>query len=255
MEAEGRTVSRLAVGGRALVSEYEQTTEGDVTLRAHSVLRRVEEDDETEPHYVLHFFSEMSGAEPTVLRGGAEGGALVLEGPGPGGVMRQTIRYEDDRMTVVSASRSEDGEWSPTFRGSYRRESPAETGEGVDSGGPGTVGWRDLTVDDAPRVRDFYAAVVGWTAEAVEMDGYADFNMIPPGASTPVAGVCHARGPNADLPPRWMVYVEVENLDSAVETAVDDGGTVVVPVRSLGEWRMAVIRDPAGAELALVESG
>lgn len=89
----------------------------------------------------------------------------------------------------------------------------------------------------------------------MEMDGYADFNMIPPGASTPVAGVCHARGPNADLPPRWLIYVEVEDLDAAVRTAAGEGGTVVAPVRSLGGWRMAVIRDPAGADMALVQAG
>lgn len=33
----------------------------------------------------------------------------------------------------------------------------------------GSIGWIDLTVDDAPRVRDFYAAVVGWKPEPVPM--------------------------------------------------------------------------------------
>ena len=32
---------------------------------------------------------------------------------------------------------------------------------------------------DAGRVRDFYAAVAGWTHEAVDMGGYAGFTMIP----------------------------------------------------------------------------
>jgi predicted enzyme related to lactoylglutathione lyase len=27
---------------------------------------------------------------------------------------------------------------------------------------PGTIAWTDLTVPDAEKVRDFYAAVVGW---------------------------------------------------------------------------------------------
>jgi hypothetical protein len=35
----------------------------------------------------------------------------------------------------------------------------------------GTVGWFDLTVADADRVRDFYKAVVGWTTSAVPMGG------------------------------------------------------------------------------------
>jgi predicted enzyme related to lactoylglutathione lyase len=33
----------------------------------------------------------------------------------------------------------------------------------------GTVGWQDLTVPDAERLRDFHAAVVGWRAEPVDM--------------------------------------------------------------------------------------
>ena len=34
----------------------------------------------------------------------------------------------------------------------------------------GTFGWFDLTVDDAPRVRDFYREVVGWSPEDVPID-------------------------------------------------------------------------------------
>ena len=37
--------------------------------------------------------------------------------------------------------------------------------------GIGTIVWCDLTVNDAETVRDFYAAVVGWKAEPVEMGG------------------------------------------------------------------------------------
>ena len=61
---------------------------------------------------------------------------------------------------------------------------------------PGTIGWIDLTVPDADRVRDFYAEVVGWHPEPVDMDGYSDFVMKSPGGA-PAAGVCHARGTNA----------------------------------------------------------
>jgi predicted enzyme related to lactoylglutathione lyase len=30
---------------------------------------------------------------------------------------------------------------------------------------PGTIGWMDLTVKDASKLRDFYAQVVGWTQD------------------------------------------------------------------------------------------
>ena len=44
----------------------------------------------------------------------------------------------------------------------------------------GSIGWTDLTVADAVRVRDFYRAVVGLKHEDVNMGGYSDFSMVPP---------------------------------------------------------------------------
>ncbi|MEE8411181.1 MAG: VOC family protein, partial [Acidobacteriota bacterium] len=54
----------------------------------------------------------------------------------------------------------------------------------------GSVAWIDLTVSDAPGVRDFYKEVVGWDSDACKMDGYEDYNMMPGGTDQPVAGIC-----------------------------------------------------------------
>lgn len=118
---------------------------------------------------------------------------------------------------------------------------------------PGAILWTDLTVPEAERVRDFYEAVVGWTPTAVEMGGYADWSM-ETDDGTAVAGVCHARGVNADLPPVWLVYVAVADLDASLARCEAGGGAVVVGPRHMGaHGRYAVIRDPAGAVLALIE--
>jgi predicted enzyme related to lactoylglutathione lyase len=45
----------------------------------------------------------------------------------------------------------------------------------------GTIGWIDMTTENAAQVRDFYTAIVGWDSEDLQMDGYADFVMKPPG--------------------------------------------------------------------------
>ena len=81
----------------------------------------------------------------------------------------------------------------------------------------GTVSWMDLTVADAPRVRDFYREVVGWDVTDVDMGGYSDYCMNAPESGATVAGICHARGVNADLPPQWLVYITVADLDHAME--------------------------------------
>lgn len=118
---------------------------------------------------------------------------------------------------------------------------------------PGTIGWTDLTVPDAERIRAFYEAVVGWRASGVEMGGYEDWVMEREDG-TPVAGICHRRGVNADLPSVWLVYVTVADLDRSLKAVEGQGGMVLVPVRHMGaQGRYAVIRDPAGATLALFE--
>jgi len=115
----------------------------------------------------------------------------------------------------------------------------------------GTICWTDLTVQDAERLRDFYAGVVGWDWSPVEMGGYSDFNMQVPGSEESAAGVCHARGVNADLPPQWLVYLTVEDVDASARKCVELGGEVIAGPRELGGGRFCVIRDPAGAVCAL----
>lgn len=118
----------------------------------------------------------------------------------------------------------------------------------------GTIGWIDLTVEDAGALRRFYGEVAGWEAEPVDMGGYEDFDMVPAGGEGPVAGICHARGANAGIPPTWLVYITVDDLSRAMAACEEGGGEVVVPARR-GDWgAYCVIRDPAGAVAALFEA-
>ncbi len=112
--------------------------------------------------------------------------------------------------------------------------------------------WHDLTVPNADAVRDFYRQVIGWTPQAVEMGGYSDWAMATRSGET-VAGVCHARGVNAKLPPQWLIYVQVEDVDAAVAKCVELGGKVLDGPRAMGSQRFCCIRDPEGAVLALIQ--
>jgi hypothetical protein len=120
----------------------------------------------------------------------------------------------------------------------------------------GRIAWVDLTVRDAEPVRDFYREVVGWTSSQVDMGEYSDYSMNLPGSGETVAGVCHARGVNADLPPVWLIYVTVRNLDESLNRCVELGGFLVSgPKDMAGQGRYCVIEDPAGAVVALFEPG
>ncbi len=118
----------------------------------------------------------------------------------------------------------------------------------------GSIIGLDLTVENAEELRDFYAAVIGWQAEPLDMGGYDDYFMMPPGQEDPTAGVCHARGENAELPAQWLVYITVDNLDESIRRCIERGGSVVSgPKGDPGTSRYCVIRDPAGAVMSLLE--
>jgi len=116
----------------------------------------------------------------------------------------------------------------------------------------GTIVWTDLTVENADVIRDFYGEVVGWKHEPVDMGGYDDYNMEPPRGGAAMAGICHARGANDNLPAQWLLYVNVEDIDSSIRRAVELGGHLVDGPRKMGKNRFCVIRDPAGAVIALI---
>lgn len=116
----------------------------------------------------------------------------------------------------------------------------------------GTIGWLDLTVEEAPAVRDFYRSVVGWQVDGCPMGDYEDFVMSSPNGDG-VAGVCHARGGNAGLPAVWIPYFVVEDLDKSLNDAQSRGGSIIAGPKSMGSSRYCVIRDPAGAVSALYQ--
>ena len=116
----------------------------------------------------------------------------------------------------------------------------------------GSVGWIDLTVEDAPQIRDFYASVTGWKHSPVSMGDYEDFNMSAPDSEEPKAGICHAKGSNAGLPAQWLIYITVEDADTSAARCEELGGSVLAGPKDMGEMgRYCVIQDPAGAVAAL----
>lgn len=116
----------------------------------------------------------------------------------------------------------------------------------------GAITWFDLTVPNAEEVRDFYSKVVGWKPSPVSMGDYDDYNMNAPESDTAAAGICHARGGNAGLPPQWLIYITVANVDESAQRCVELGGKIISGPKDIGGYgRFCVIQDPAGAVAAL----
>jgi uncharacterized protein len=120
----------------------------------------------------------------------------------------------------------------------------------------GRIAWLDLTVPDASATRDFYREVVGWSVQDVAMADddaqYADYAMVSEDGSG-VAGVCHARGMNADLPPVWMLYLPVGDLAESLRRVEEEGGTVIKAAQDEhGAYVYAAVQDPVGVFFALM---
>ncbi len=85
----------------------------------------------------------------------------------------------------------------------------------------GSIIWTDLTVPNAEEVKDFYSNVIGWKPEPVVMGGYNDYSMNSPETGRTIAGVCHSKGINADLPPQWLIYFTVKDVDESVKKCME----------------------------------
>jgi len=119
----------------------------------------------------------------------------------------------------------------------------------------GTVGWMDLTIENTEEVRDFYSKVTGWKHQPLSMGEYDDFIMLAPESEKPIAGVCHARGMNEGLPPQWLIYITVANLEKSMTLCKESGGKVIFGPKDAGQHgTFCVIQDPAGAVAGLFEN-
>ncbi|MGD6803803.1 VOC family protein [Rossellomorea vietnamensis] len=116
----------------------------------------------------------------------------------------------------------------------------------------GQIQWRDLTVENADHIKDFYSEVIGWKSSPHPMGEYHDYNMHTPSGET-VTGICHAKGINSSLPPQWLMYVKVESVKESAERCVENGGKIIDGPKMLGQMFLCVIQDPAGAVLAIHE--
>ena len=122
---------------------------------------------------------------------------------------------------------------------------------------PGTWTWNNLMTRDLDRAKDFYGAVFGWSA--VHNEG------APPdvlmwqvqGQRWPegLGGLMRMGGDiPAGLPPHWEVYFVVEHLDRSIEQVKGSGGQHFFGPLEIPVGRIAVIADPQGASVSLIES-
>lgn len=95
--------------------------------------------------------------------------------------------------------------------------------------------------------------LLGGEKEGMSMGDYEDFIIKTPDDKEVVAGICHARGVNKDLPAQWLMYIKVTNLEESLSICKKLGGKVLGDKRKMGEEYYCLIEDPAGAYVMLFE--
>lgn len=104
--------------------------------------------------------------------------------------------------------------------------------------------WHDLMNTEPGKARDFYTRLFGWTAE--EIPTPAGPYVLFKNGDKAVAGMM-GMDAKAGVPPHWLPYISVANLEAAVARAGGLGAKVLHPhlsMEHIGRW--AVVADPQG---------
>lgn len=120
----------------------------------------------------------------------------------------------------------------------------------------GSWAWHELASPDPDASTEFYGKLLGWTKRTQDMGGttgvYTLFQR--PGAEDDHGGVVKMHGPEWEgVPPHWLIYIAVDDVDAICAQTTTLGGEVKVPAFDIPNvGRMAVLSDPHGAVFAVM---
>jgi hypothetical protein len=113
----------------------------------------------------------------------------------------------------------------------------------------GTPTWIDLGIPDLDRAMEFYRALFGWDYEVgpAQVGHYTTCLL----KGRPVAAIM----PNPDQDATafwWNMYFATADCDGTARRITEAGGTIIgAPMDVMGQGRMAIARDPVGAQFGL----
>ena len=117
---------------------------------------------------------------------------------------------------------------------------------------PGALGWNELNTNDVAAAGAFYQQAFGWSRQEQDMGGGHTYNEFMLGEQ-PVGGMMAIPPEGGEVPPHWSIYLCVENCDESLTKAEPLGAGVVVPATSVSDIRFALLRDPQGIHVGIVQ--
>ena len=116
---------------------------------------------------------------------------------------------------------------------------------------PGALCWNDLQTSDVATAVSFYGDVFGWTLDTV--DGAPDERHSIHVGETLNGGIAAIPAGGPDVPPYWLACFAVDDVPASREAIQQAGGQPVTDVLELPTGRFAVVLDPQGAALGIVD--
>jgi predicted enzyme related to lactoylglutathione lyase len=113
--------------------------------------------------------------------------------------------------------------------------------------------WHELHTGDRPRAATFYQELLGWQVKEVPMGPGEPYTLCSLGGGD-LAGITKSMAP-AGVPPHWLPYIAVEDVDASAKRIKDLGGkTLMDPMDIPNVGRFAPVADPQGAAFAIYKS-
>ena len=117
---------------------------------------------------------------------------------------------------------------------------------------PNTLCWAELDTTDMGSAEKFYTGLFGWGVkrggEAANETAYTEWQR---GGSS-IGGMMTIPKEWGPVPPNWLVYFMVSDVDATTKKAGELGGHAIVPPTDLPKTgRFSVIGDPQGATFAV----
>ena len=110
--------------------------------------------------------------------------------------------------------------------------------------------WNELWAKDPAKVIPFYEKVLNFTSDKMDMPNGGEYFIFKHG-DTMVSGLM--KTPTAEIPSMWVPYIQVDDVDAALERAKNNGGQVHMPPMDMeGTGRFTVIGDNSRATIGLI---
>jgi predicted enzyme related to lactoylglutathione lyase len=114
---------------------------------------------------------------------------------------------------------------------------------------PGAVVWREAATNDLGRTTAFYSELLGWKHHDSK-GGHGTYRHFQ-AADQEIAGCYEITAEMKGVPPHWIQYFSVENVDGAAEAVKANGGSVKMTMDIPNVGRVAYCADPQGAMFSL----